>query len=375
MARSLRLALVDIDGKILKLALEDHFRVVSSVCYEKGLLRFSLGIEVASSPKGYLLSQSKYIAYLFDRARMTDNKIAGIPIDGKYTPTDDDPLPDSSLYRMIVRSLVYLIDDVLQILRYLRGTQFQTLLFPSTPSLNLRAYCDADLAGDSVTRKSTTGFCVFLGDLLSFGRVRNKMLFQDLPLKQATGTYNKVAPQNHASNYMAPPSFASVQNNSQNRYNQGQGNNFNRENNFHVPNNHALNFQNQGFQNQPLQALNNQGLPNKFSSYKKSNETMMRNSKIQINELKGSFNKQEENLRKNLNDDMRSILGSFFQNQALTSGTLPSNTIPNTKGEMKAITTRSGVAYEGPSIPTNPSPKKVVEQEIEETIDKEQTNF
>ncbi|GJV01010.1 reverse transcriptase domain-containing protein [Tanacetum coccineum] len=41
-----------------------------------------------------------------------------------------------------------------------------------------------------------------------------------------------------------------------------------------------------------------------------------------------------------------------------TSGTLPSNTIPNPKGEMKAITTRSGVAYEGPSIPTNPSPKK-----------------
>ncbi|GJV96514.1 reverse transcriptase domain-containing protein [Tanacetum coccineum] len=45
-------------------------------------------------------------------------------------------------------------------------------------------------------------------------------------------------------------------------------------------------------------------------------------------------------------------------NQASTSGTLPSNTIPNPKGEMKAITTRSGVAYEGPSIPTNTSPKK-----------------
>ncbi|GKB25970.1 reverse transcriptase domain-containing protein [Tanacetum coccineum] len=42
---------------------------------------------------------------------------------------------------------------------------------------------------------------------------------------------------------------------------------------------------------------------------------------------------------------------------------------------MKAITTRSGVAYEGPSIPTNPSPKKVVERETEETTDKEQTNF
>ncbi|GJX10090.1 reverse transcriptase domain-containing protein [Tanacetum coccineum] len=34
-----------------------------------------------------------------------------------------------------------------------------------------------------------------------------------------------------------------------------------------------------------------------------------------------------------------------------------------------------GVAYEGPSIPTNPSPKKVVERETEETTDKEQTKF
>nr|GEX98098.1 reverse transcriptase domain-containing protein [Tanacetum cinerariifolium] len=59
-------------------------------------------------------------------------------------------------------------------------------------------------------------------------------------------------------------------------------------------------------------------------------------------------------------------------NQSLTSGTLLSNTIPNPKGEMKAITTRSGVAYEGPSIPT---PKKVVEQETEEIMDKEQSNF
>nr|GEY83447.1 hypothetical protein [Tanacetum cinerariifolium] len=44
----------------------------------------------------------------------------------------------------------------------------------------------------------------------------------------ATGTYNQVAPQNRASNYMAQPGFAPMQN-SQNRFNQnqGQGNNFN----------------------------------------------------------------------------------------------------------------------------------------------------
>ncbi|GKG35590.1 hypothetical protein Tco_0440744, partial [Tanacetum coccineum] len=42
---------------------------------------------------------------------------------------------------------------------------------------------------------------------------------------------------------------------------------------------------------------------------------------------------------------------------------------------MKAITTRSGVAYEGPSIPTNPSLKKVLERETEETTNKEKSNF
>ncbi|GJW10203.1 reverse transcriptase domain-containing protein [Tanacetum coccineum] len=234
------------------------------------------------------------------------------------------------------------------------------------------------------TVKAVEESCVICGDAHAYYNC-NATDSNQSSVCAATGTYNQVIPPNRASNQMAPPGFAPMQN-SQNRYNQnqGQGNNFNRGNNFHgnqgfqVPNNHAPNFQNQGFQNQPFQVPNNQvqqGIPNEFSSYMKSNESMMRNMQSQINELRGNFSKQEESLRRNLNNDMRSILGSFFQNQASTSGTLPSNTIPNPKGEMKAITTRSGVAYEGPSIPTNPSPKKVVERETEETTDKEQINF
>nr|GEY89668.1 reverse transcriptase domain-containing protein [Tanacetum cinerariifolium] len=64
----------------------------------------------------------------------------------------------------------------------------------------------------------------------------------------------------------------------------------------------------------------------------------------------------------------------FFQNQPSTSGTLPSITIPNPKGEMKAVTTRSGLAYEGPSIPTKSSLEKVDEQNTEEILDKEHSN-
>nr|GEZ06013.1 hypothetical protein [Tanacetum cinerariifolium] len=186
----------------------------------------------------------------------------------------------------------------------------------------------------------------------------------------ATGSYNQVSPPNRASHQILPPGFAPVQNNP-NRFNQGQGNYFNQANNYQGNNfrgnnfrnnqgyrtqmNNALNFQNQGFQNQPFSVPNNQippSVPNEFSSYIKSNEIMIKSMQNQINVLRGDFNKQEENLRRNLNNDIRSILGSFFQNQPSTSGTLPSNTVPNLKGEMKAVTTRSGLAYEGPSIPT-----------------------
>nr|GEX67042.1 reverse transcriptase domain-containing protein [Tanacetum cinerariifolium] len=120
--------------------------------------------------------------------------------------------------------------------------------------------------------------------------------------------------------------------------------------------NNAPNFQYQGFQNQPFQVQNNQiqpGIPNELSSYMKSNESLILNMQNQINVLRGDFNKQEENLRRNLNNDMRSILGSFFQNQASTSGTLSSNTGPNPNCKLKAVTTHSGLAYEGPSIPNN----------------------
>nr|GFB68204.1 reverse transcriptase domain-containing protein [Tanacetum cinerariifolium] len=57
-----------------------------------------------------------------------------------------------------------------------------------------------------------------------------------------------------------------------------------------------------------------------------------------------------------------------MQNQG--SGTLSSNTITNPKEDLKGITTQSGVAYQGPTIPT---PSKVVKQRTEVTKDQVQT--
>nr|GEV13042.1 ribonuclease H-like domain-containing protein [Tanacetum cinerariifolium] len=53
-----------------------------------------------------------------------------------------------------------------------------------------------------------------------------------------------------------------------------------------------------------------------------------------------------------------------------SSGTLPSNTIANPRSDLKAITTRSGVSYEGPQILPPPSfLPKVVENKLEATKD------
>nr|GEW08052.1 reverse transcriptase domain-containing protein [Tanacetum cinerariifolium] len=68
-------------------------------------------------------------------------------------------------------------------------------------------------------------------------------------------------------------------------------------------------------------------------------------------------------------------LNRFNQNQepALNFGFL-SNIVPNPKGEMKAVTTRSGLAYEGPSIPIESPLEKEDEQNTEEILDKEHSN-
>ncbi|GJV47158.1 hypothetical protein Tco_1437370 [Tanacetum coccineum] len=87
---------------------------------------------------------------------------------------------------------------------------------------------------------------------------------------------------------------------------------------------------------------------------------------IDKNEFKTSMSNQ--------NNEIKKMLSNFFQMQNPSgSGSLPSNTVANPRGDVKAITTRSGVAYDGPSIPPTLSPlPKEVERETEATKDKVQ---
>ncbi|GJW09165.1 reverse transcriptase domain-containing protein [Tanacetum coccineum] len=61
------------------------------------------------------------------------------------------------------------------------------------------------------------------------------------------------------------------------------------------------------------------------------------------------------------NNELKNMMANFFQmqhqnqNQSTSgSGSLPSNTVANPRGELQAITTRSGVSYDGPSVPIPP---------------------
>ncbi|GJX11548.1 hypothetical protein Tco_0201407 [Tanacetum coccineum] len=94
-----------------------------------------------------------------------------------------------------------------------------------------------------------------------------------------------------------------------------------------------------------------------FQAYVKANDVVMRNMQTQGQNM--------QNQLTNLTDMLSKFLTS---NTASTSGTLPSNTVTNPKEDLKGITTRSGVAYKGPTIPITSSPK-VVEREPEVTKD------
>ncbi|GJR71996.1 reverse transcriptase domain-containing protein [Tanacetum coccineum] len=71
----------------------------------------------------------------------------------------------------------------------------------------------------------------------------------------------------------------------------------------------------------------------------------------------------------NQTNELKNMMASFFQMNTASSsgsGSLPSNTVANLRGDLKSITTRSGITYDGSQIPPPLSPlPKVMERETE----------
>ncbi|GJU01494.1 reverse transcriptase domain-containing protein [Tanacetum coccineum] len=197
----------------------------------------------------------------------------------------------------------------------------------------------------------------------------------------AAANYNQVSsnfrPQMVA-NHIRPPGFPPVQNsqaNNANNFNRGNNFNQNRESNFNQ--NRGGNFNQSNFsQNQLHRPQVNQSpayqapvpqthsvTKNDFDNYVKANDAIMRNMQNNL-QNQGQSMQIETNKLNNQMANLTDMLAKFVTaNTASTSGsgTLPGNTVTNPREDLKGITTRSGVAYQGPPIPTSSVVKPIPE--------------
>ncbi|GKA15958.1 reverse transcriptase domain-containing protein [Tanacetum coccineum] len=196
-----------------------------------------------------------------------------------------------------------------------------------------------------------------------------------------------------AANHMRPSGFnQAITHNGNRNVNPNQGYNRNQGVNPGT-NNQALAYQ-PPVNHNPMVNTNN------FHAYASANKALIKNLKTNMGAMQNNFGnmqnkfdhfqrdhmnfqkrfdesqrKQDEAQRKNeaFQNMMLSFMqnnGNIMNNHASSSGTLPSNTIPNPRNEVKAITTRSGLAYDGPLPPMPPpfvNPDNEVGKDGEET--------
>jgi hypothetical protein len=155
-----------------------------------GDAHYFLGIEVAPTSMGLVLSQHKYALDILSRAGMSSCKPVDTPtsifkIDLQSTEMFSDPtcfcqIIDALQYLTFTRpNICYVVNKVCQfmhaptenlwnavkrILRYLKGKSSFGLHLTRGSSLSIHGFTDADWAGSIDNQKSTGGYIVILSN-------------------------------------------------------------------------------------------------------------------------------------------------------------------------------------------------------------------
>ncbi|XP_048501649.1 uncharacterized mitochondrial protein AtMg00810-like [Beta vulgaris subsp. vulgaris] len=213
---------------IILTASSDHFRknIMTLLASEfamkdLGPLSFFLGVAVTHSAHGLFLSQSQYAAKIIERAGMSNCSPCPTPVDtkSKLSATTGTPYDDPTTYRSLAGALQYLtftrpdisyavqqiclhmhapthehMRALKRIIRYIQGTlSFGLQMWKSTIS-RIISYTDADWGGCPDTRRSTSGYCVFLGDnLISWSSKRQLTLSRSSAEAEYRGVANVVS--------------------------------------------------------------------------------------------------------------------------------------------------------------------------------------
>jgi hypothetical protein len=174
----------------------------------KGELKWYLGMHITRNPESLSMSQELYVQTMLEEFNMVNCKPVATPM-SELPDKKDCPLPGSpeeigmrnKPFRQLVGSLLYLAivtrADIAvavgklcrlvsnpgeqhwvqakRVLRYLRGTSGMKLTYVRGEKTDLQAYVDASWADEDNNRKSTTGWCMYLGgNLISWRTIAQR---------------------------------------------------------------------------------------------------------------------------------------------------------------------------------------------------------
>eukprot|EP00253_Pinus_taeda_P010561 PITA_10561 len=159
-----------------------------------GQMHYFLGLEVWQQKREIFLGQERYVIEILKRSRIEDCTPMATPMITNWKKIDasEDKDVNPTLYRQLIGSLMYLVNTkpnicyvvnslsqfmvelkrvhwaaAKHVLRYLQGIVNYGLLYTRSKDIRLSGFTDANWAGSSVDRKSTSEYCFIIGSRMT----------------------------------------------------------------------------------------------------------------------------------------------------------------------------------------------------------------